>query len=109
MEETMLRYEHLLIGISCDNDKACKYNYSEANINCIINECEFIKYKGCQNTLVYSNSNGEIEEDNSYLCFDDIAAEYKSDRDIKRLSKYVGKKISIRKMDEAYLEYKKEV
>ena len=108
VEETILRYKHLLIGISCihEGSEFCKEKYNEPNINCIINNCEFIKYEECKNTLVYSNSNGEIEEKSNYLCFDEVAKLYKDKREVKRLSKFLGRKISIRKINEAYVEYK---
>ena len=109
----MTEINHILLELFCmweytakTNDKKPDFCYGNTpRYACLFNKCPYLSFTSCEDTLCYTNSFSETESDTIVSLGGEMLPDSCNEEDLKLL----WKKISKRKIEEAYQEYMKNI
>ncbi|MBS6447329.1 MAG: hypothetical protein KH382_07035 [Clostridiales bacterium] len=90
---------HILLELYClkEDGEVCCSNIKGPNYLCLKNNCKFLDYTTCENTFCYINEKSEMEEG---ISFGGEMIKNNVNEDVDN-----WKKISLKKIEEGYMEY----
>ena len=90
---------HILLELYClkEDGEVCCSNIKGPNYLCLKNNCKFLDYTTCENTFCYINVKSEMEEG---ISFGGEMIKNNGHEDVDN-----WKKISLKKIEEGYMEY----